>query len=146
MSQISQECSQVNCDNEEISDQITKSLFKIVAFHFESIDIRARWFVRLSDGPRRCPRPSTRSCADQLVEVFTDIFNLSLLQAEVLSCFKKTTIIPVPKKTHAMCLNDCRPIALTSIIMKCFERLVMAHINAGLQPASIPFSLPTDIT
>eukprot|EP00061_Rhincodon_typus_P017343 g45997.t1 len=42
-----------------------------------------------------------RSCADQLVEVFINIFNLSFVQAEVPKCFKKTTIIPVPKKTHA---------------------------------------------
>eukprot|EP00061_Rhincodon_typus_P016684 g45031.t1 len=35
-----------------------------------------------------------RSYVDQLVEVFTDIFNLSLLQAQVPTCFKKTTTIP----------------------------------------------------
>eukprot|EP00061_Rhincodon_typus_P013447 g39827.t1 len=39
-----------------------------------------------------------RSCADQLVDVFTIIFNLSLLQAEVPTCFMKTIINPVPKK------------------------------------------------
>eukprot|EP00061_Rhincodon_typus_P002039 g16433.t1 len=44
------------------------------------------------------------SCVDQLAEVFTDILNLSLLQTEILTCFKKTTIIPVLKKTHAVCL------------------------------------------
>eukprot|EP00061_Rhincodon_typus_P013971 g40696.t1 len=43
-----------------------------------------------------------RSCEDQLVEVITDIFILCLLQTEVPTCFKKTTIIPVPKKTHAI--------------------------------------------
>jgi hypothetical protein len=35
----------------------------------------------------------------------------------------------VPKKVKVKCLNDYRPIALTSVAMKCFERLVMAHIN-----------------
>eukprot|EP00061_Rhincodon_typus_P013142 g39326.t1 len=69
------------------------------------------------------------SCADQLAEVFTDIFNFSLLHAEVPTCFKKTTINPVPKKIHTMHLNDFCLIALTSIIMKCFERLVMAHTS-----------------
>ena len=33
----------------------------------------------------------------------------------------------MPKKVT--CLNDHRPIALTLVAMKCFERLVMAHIN-----------------
>ena len=47
-------------------------------------------------------------------------------------CFKTTTIIPVSKKNQAACLNDYRPVALTSIIMKYFERLVMARINSRL--------------
>eukprot|EP00061_Rhincodon_typus_P010302 g34493.t1 len=86
---------------------------------------------RKAMGPDGVPVRALRSCADQLVEVFTDIFYLSLLQAEVPTCFKKTTI-PVPKKTRAVSLNDYRSIALTSIIMRCFEMLVMAHINSSL--------------
>eukprot|EP00061_Rhincodon_typus_P011235 g36104.t1 len=66
--------------------------------------------------PDHVPSRALRSCVDQLAEVFTDIFNHSLPQAELLTCFKKTAIIPVPKKTHAMCLDDC-PAALTSVIM-----------------------------
>eukprot|EP00061_Rhincodon_typus_P003308 g19771.t1 len=85
------------------------------------------------DGVPDCiPDHALRSCADQLAEVFTDIFSHSLRQAEVPTWFKKTTISPVPKKSHATCLNDYRSVALTSIVMKCFKRLVMAHINSGL--------------
>ncbi|KAI3364132.1 hypothetical protein L3Q82_010949, partial [Scortum barcoo] len=63
-------------------------------------------------------------CADQLADVFADIFNMSLLQSVVPTCFKETIIVPVPKKTKILSLNDYRPVALTSTIMKCFERLV----------------------
>eukprot|EP00061_Rhincodon_typus_P007338 g28939.t1 len=87
------------------------------------------------------PGRALRSRADQLVEVFTDNINLSLLQSEVPICYKKTTIIPVPKKTHVMCLNDYRPVALTSIIMKCVERLVTAHINSSLPACLDPLQL-----
>ena len=38
----------------------------------------------------------------------------------------------MPKNTKATCLNDHRPVALTSVAMKCFERLVMAHINTTI--------------
>ena len=44
------------------------------------------------------------------------------------TCFKQTTIVPVPKNAKVTCVNDYRPVALTSVAMKCFERLVMAHI------------------
>ena len=70
-----------------------------------------------------------RACAYQLAGVFTDIFNISLIEPVIPTCFKQTTIVPVPKTTKATCLNDYRPVALMSIAMKCFERLVMAHIN-----------------
>ena len=35
----------------------------------------------------------------------------------------------MPKNAKVTCLNDYRPIALTSIAIKCFERLVRPHIN-----------------
>eukprot|EP00061_Rhincodon_typus_P000864 g13031.t1 len=37
-----------------------------------------------------------------------------------------------------MCLNDYHPVALTSLIMKCFEKLVMAHINSSLPACLSP--------
>ena len=70
-----------------------------------------------------------RACADQLAGVFTDIFNMSLIESVIPTCFKQTTIVPVPKNTKDTCLNYYRPVALMSVAMKCFERLVMAHIN-----------------
>ena len=56
-----------------------------------------------------------RACADQLAGVFTDIFNMSLIESVITTCFKQTTIAPVPKNTKATCLNDYRPVALTSV-------------------------------
>ena len=69
------------------------------------------------------------ACAAQLASGFTDIFNHSLSESVIPTCFKQTTIVPVPKIPKVNCLNDERPVALTSVVMKCFERLVMAHIN-----------------
>ncbi|KAI4891767.1 hypothetical protein NFI96_002517 [Prochilodus magdalenae] len=70
--------------------------------------------------------------------VDTDIFNISLSSATVPMCLKATTIMPVPKKSSVSCLNDYRPVALTPIIMKCFERLVMRHIKTLLPPSLDP--------
>src|SRR4029434_4412426 len=46
------------------------------------------------------------------------------------ACFKTSTIIPVPKKQRITGLNDYRPVALTSVVMKTFERLVLTHLKA----------------
>ncbi len=40
------------------------------------------------------------------------------------SCFKKSTIVPIPKKNKITCLNDLWPVALTPIFSKCFENLL----------------------
>ena len=47
----------------------------------------------------------------------------------------------VPKNTKVTCLNDYRPVELTSVAMKCFERLVMAHINTIIPETLDPLQL-----
>ncbi len=64
------------------------------------------------------------------------IFNLSLSLSVVPACFKKSTIVSIPKKNKITCLNDWRPVALTPIFSKCFEKLVREHICSVL-PASL---------
>ncbi|KAK3553519.1 hypothetical protein QTP70_004199 [Hemibagrus guttatus] len=76
-----------------------------------------------------------RECAEQLADVFTNIFNISLSSAVVPTCLKTITIIPVPKKSPVSCPNDYRLVALTPIIMKCFERLVLRQIKDLLPPS-----------
>ena len=44
----------------------------------------------------------------------------------------------MPKNTKAICMNDYRPVALTSVIMKCFERLVKSFICSSLSPTLDP--------
>ncbi|KAK0151122.1 hypothetical protein N1851_007759 [Merluccius polli] len=78
------------------------------------------------------PPNQARACANELADVLTSIFKLSLSHSTVPSCFKTTTIVPLPKKSHPACLNDYRPVALTPIIMKCFERVVLAHIKSRI--------------
>ena len=85
---------------------------------------------RKAAGPDAVSPSTLRYCADQLSPVFTDIFNTSLAECVVPACFKTSTIIPVPKKQRITGLNDYRPVALTSVVMKTFERLVLTHLKA----------------
>ncbi len=70
-----------------------------------------------------------KSCADQLAPIFTQIFNRSLELCEVPSCFKCFTIIPIPKKPKITGLSDYKPVALMSVVMKSFEKLVLAYLK-----------------
>ncbi|KAK2186914.1 hypothetical protein NP493_182g00022 [Ridgeia piscesae] len=50
----------------------------------------------------------------------------------VAHCFKKSTIIPVPNKYAASCLNDYKPVA--SVVMKTLERLVLQFLKSVIDP------------
>ncbi len=79
-----------------------------------------------------------KSCADQLAPIFTQIFNRSLELCEVPSCFKRSTIIPIPKKPKITGPNDYRPVALTSVVMRSFEKLVLAYLKDITAPLLDP--------
>ena len=84
---------------------------------------------RKAAGPDRVAPSVLKNCAEQLAPVFTDIFNLSIRECKVPTCFKRSTIIPVPKKPTVTKLNDYRPVALTSVIMKVLERFVLVFLQ-----------------
>ncbi len=88
--------------------------------------------VRKAAGPDGITGRVLRSCADQLAGLFTSIFNESLATSVVPTPFKKSVIIPVPKNSKPSCLNDYRPVALTSTVMKVFERLLKKHICSSI--------------
>lgn len=61
----------------------------------------------------------TEVCVDQLDPIFS---KKSLELSVVPSYFKRSTIIPDPKTAY-------RPVALTSVVIKCFKRLVLAYLK-----------------
>ncbi|KAK1792136.1 hypothetical protein P4O66_001912 [Electrophorus voltai] len=63
---------------------------------------------RKAAGSDNIPGHVLRECADQLADVLTDIFNISLSCTMVPTCFKITTIVPVPKKPTMSCLSDAQ--------------------------------------
>ncbi|XP_029938457.1 NACHT, LRR and PYD domains-containing protein 3-like [Salarias fasciatus] len=89
-----------------------------------------------ASGPDGVPGKVLKACATQLSQVFTKIINLSLTQSTIPACLKSATMIPVPKKSATTSHKDHRPVALTPIITKCLERLVLNHIMSCL-PASL---------
>ena len=57
------------------------------------------------------------------------MFQMSIRTQHIPSIWKTSHIIPVPKKSKPSILNDYRPVALTPIIIKCFERIILNFIR-----------------
>ena len=85
---------------------------------------------RKAAGPDLVSSTTIKRCADELTPVLTDIFNWSLRECRVPTCFKSAVIIPVPKKPSITGLNDYRPVALTSVIMKIFEKIMWSSVQS----------------
>ncbi|KAK3550241.1 hypothetical protein QTP86_021288, partial [Hemibagrus guttatus] len=85
--------------------------------------------TRKATGPDSVSPSLLKHCANQLSPVFKDIFNTLLETCHVPACFKTSAIVPVPKKTKITGLNDYRPVALTSVVMKSFEHLVLSYLK-----------------
>ena len=83
-----------------------------------------------------------KACSSQLAGVFARIFNASLSTGEVPSSWKQSIIHPLPKKPRPAVLNDFRPIALTSVVVKCMERLILSRLlrQAGDQLDPLQFA------
>ncbi|KAK3562612.1 hypothetical protein QTP86_002148, partial [Hemibagrus guttatus] len=94
--------------------------------------------TRKATGPDSVSPSLLKHCANQLSPVFTDIFNTSLETCRVPACFKTSAIVPVPKKTKITGLNDYRPVALTSVVMKSFESLVLSYLKDITDPLLDP--------
>lgn len=90
--------------------------------------------LRKATGPDNILCRVFRVCSSELADVLVDLFNLSPAQASVPTCFKSTTIVPLPKKNTIALLHfhDYRPVALSPRLTKCFERIVMKYITNAI--------------
>ena len=84
--------------------------------------------VRKSVGPDDICSKLLKVCAPQLCQVFSTLFTWSLKDGIVPGLWKTSMICPTPKNNSPSDLSQYRPIAITSVVMKCFEKIVLHHL------------------
>lgn len=99
----------------------------------------ARINPRKAAGPDRICGTVLKTCAAQLGYIFQILFQMSLNTGKIPTLWKTSEIIPVPKRNKPSELNDYRPVALTSVIMKCLERIVLKRLLADVRHLLDPF-------
>ena len=95
--------------------------------------------ARKACGPDRIKPKILKMCSAELARIFTYILNLSIRVSEIPSIWKKSELIPVPKKDKIIELNDLRPVALTSVPMKCAERIILRKVKTFFNPFQDPY-------
>ena len=59
--------------------------------------------------------------------------------AECAPLWKQSTVIPVAKSKNPQTLNDFRPVALTSLVMKQFEKLIKSDLVSRTKSLLDPY-------
>ena len=90
---------------------------------------------RTASGPDGLPYWLWRDFSPLLAPVVTMVFNLSLKQQTVPMIWKRANITPIAKESPLTCCSQLRPISLTNIIMRIFEKLVIKQeMSKALKP------------
>jgi len=131
-------------DQFDFKDEVDELRYKFKDKHHLILDqgaVENSFFsqkLNKSPGPDNICGKLLKYCAGQLSSIFHDIFNMSLYLQHVPKLWKQAVIIPVPKSNSPKVLNDLRPVALTSLVMKSFEKLVNMEIVRQTEQALDP--------
>ena len=91
--------------------------------------------TKKASGPDKISGNIIKNCASSLCSIFYYIFNTSISIGKFPSLWKTGEIIPVNKKPFPKVDNDLRPVTLTAIIAKCFERIMLPKIMSFVKPS-----------
>ena len=87
---------------------------------------------RKACGPDGVRGKVLRECSSSLSSVFSNLFQILLNLHYVPRVWRTSSIIPVPKSSHAKDLNYFRPIALTSVVCKSLEKIVCIYLTVSV--------------
>ena len=85
-------------------------------------------------GPDQMSNKVLKYCSRQIADVFCTIFNMCFKSSSIPTIWKRSCIVPVPKKPGIKCMNDLRPVALTSVVMKVCERILLKRFKVIVEP------------
>ena len=85
-------------------------------------------------GPDKISGRIVKQCTTSLLYIIHSIFNISLDLCRMPNLWNIGEIIPVNKKPLPKVDNDLRPVTLTAILAKCFERVILPKISSHTKP------------
>ena len=95
--------------------------------------------VKKARGPDQIYGKTLKSCAESLTPALCHLFNLSLNTGIVPKLWKSSTIIPLPKKKNPSRVEDFRPVALTCLVSKCLEKLILKLLLTQISDKLDPY-------
>ena len=95
--------------------------------------------VKKSVGPDGVCNKLPKICAPQLCQVFSTLFTRSLKDDIVPGVWMTSMICPIPKHNSLFDLSNYKPIAITSVVMNCFEKNFQQYLLELVKGMQDPF-------
>ncbi|EYB82716.1 hypothetical protein Y032_0352g3250 [Ancylostoma ceylanicum] len=109
-----------------------------VWFHPDEVyKLLCDWPPSSSVTPDHVPFSFIRNVAPYLVSPLSYLFNLSFMRAEVPSRWRMSYVTPILKKPPSTSPYNFRPVSITSIFARMFEKLLKKRIELHLKEYSI---------
>ena len=84
--------------------------------------------VNKAIGPDAISPRILKECAAELAPSISQLFNFSLNHGKLPSVWKSANVVPIHKSGERTLAENYRPVSLTSILVKCLERIIHKHI------------------
>ncbi len=135
-------------DNQDFSKECEELVNQLLLQHDDDIIFTPKEVVAAfskinpskSHGPDQLGGKILKECKHQLSSIVCKLYQVSMDEHIIPKIWLTSELVPVPKMPLPEVKNDLRPIALTAILMKCFERIVMKHLNPGKLVDNLQFA------
>lgn len=99
----------------------------------EIIDVLSKWLKSFSLTPDLVPLSFIKNVVHYIAYPLEHIFNLSFMRAEVPVRWKHAFVTPIHKKGSRNDAKNYRPVSITSIFARTFEKILKKHVLAHLE-------------
>ncbi|EYC35206.1 hypothetical protein Y032_1116g3629 [Ancylostoma ceylanicum] len=127
-----------NQDSFDDDSSVFPVMQKSIWFHKEDIvELLSKWPKSTSLSADYIPLLFIKNVVHLIAYPLEHIFNLSYMRSEVPERWKRSFITPIPKKPPFSNPNNYRPVSITSIFARLFEKIMKRHIVEHLTEQQI---------
>ncbi|KAF7644165.1 hypothetical protein LDENG_00226570 [Lucifuga dentata] len=97
--------------------------------------------TRKATGPDGISAFLLKTFAEELSPAWCPLYQLSIDLGSIPTIWKRAIVTPVPKKPSSWENNDFRPVAVTSVVMKSLERIIVGRLRDDVNSVLDPYQL-----
>ena len=121
------------------SELLGRNVEPIVVTREETLRVLSEITPGKACGPDKVAGKILKFCRFCLCDILSTLYQQSVNSHLIPLIWKTSEIVPVPKIKNPIEMNDFRPVALTSVVMKCLEKIIKQNIFSTVKGHLDPY-------